>query len=177
MCLKILITFVTFVVTGGEFMRKAIAMIGIVAGIWGFVAFPALLHPGGMQSVFGMPAKLQAAAPPLPSIVQPSPASTGQVFIGRWSGRLAGDGTLEINPAPGGFNVALSVSDSSGCAGSIEGFGLRSGDTITLRTERNERVCTITIRFAGETAEVNENNCSDYHGAACGFRGTLTRED
>ena len=161
----------------GRLMRKAGGMIGVIAGILGFIAAVAPLFTNGMASAFDVPVKPQVDAPPLSSQVQSSPATAGLGIIGRWSGRLEGDGIMEIDPAPTGFKVSLRVSGPSGCVGSIEGSGPISGDTITLTKEKDGQVCTIAIKFAGETAAISENNCSDYHGAACGFHGTLKRED
>ena len=85
---------------------------------------------------------------------------------------------MEIDPAPAGFKIILRVSGPSGCIGFFESTGPLSGDKITLKKEKEGRVCTISVRFkAWDIAEINENNCSEYHGAACGFRGTLKRED
>jgi hypothetical protein len=158
-------------------MCKTGGIIGVIAGILIFIAAVAPLFTGGTASAFDVTVKSLVNAPPLSSQAQSSPATTGLGIIGRWSGRLEGDGTLEIDPAPMGFKLSLRVSGPSGCIGSIEGTGPLSGDTITLSKEKDGRVCTIAIKFAGETAAISENNCSDYHGAACGFQGTLKRED
>ncbi len=158
-------------------MCKTDGIIGVIAGILGFIAAVAPLFTSGMASAFDVPVKSQVDASPLSSQAQYSPATAGLGIIGKWSGRLEGDGTMEIDPAPMGFKVSLRVSGPLGCVGSIEGFGPLSGDTITLTKEKDGRVCTIAIKFAGETAAISENNCSDYHGASCGFHGTLKRED
>jgi hypothetical protein len=157
-------------------MRKTVGMISIIAGIFGFLAIVTMLFTGGIATASEVYLNPQMDAP-MSLQVQSSPATTGLGIIGRWSGRMVGDGIMEINPAPMGFKVEMSVSSPSGCVGSIEGFGSLSGDTITMRKEKNGRSCTIAIRFAGAMAEISENNCSDYHGATCGFRGVLKRED
>jgi len=151
-------------------MRKTGEMSSIVAGILGFIAAFAL-PAGSVGSEAEAPAKPQVDAPQ-----RPSPASEGLGIIGTWTGVPQEDRKMAIDPAPGGFKISLRVSTSSGCAGSIEGFGTRSGETLTLRQKGTAQVCIVTIRFAGETAEVSEEMCSDYHGAACGFRGTFTKD-
>lgn len=96
---------------------------------------------------------------------------------GYWRGVLEGDGEMSIKPAAGGFNVDLNVSSPSGCAGSIEGVGSVVNNVLTLTKKEGDQVCTVTIRFEGEAAEIDENNCSYYHGAACGFSGVLNRKN
>lgn len=83
---------------------------------------------------------------------------------------------MKIKPATTGFDVALSVSSPSGCTGSIEGSASLVNDVLTLTKKEDDQACTVTIKFSGDTAEVDENNCSYYHGAACGFSGTLNRQ-
>lgn len=101
--------------------------------------------------------------------------SLSQKIAGAWQGTLEGDGGMEIKVAPTGFDVTINVSDASGCSGSIDGLGTLSGNTLTLIKKEEDQVCTITARFSGDTAELNEDNCSGYHGAACGFSGTLKK--
>jgi hypothetical protein len=159
-------------------MRKTAGMIGFIAGIWGFVAGSVLMFTVSIGFASDMAAQLQVAAPPPPSQNAPFSAATGLGIIGRWSGSLEGDGRMEIDPAPTGFKIILRVSGPSGCIGFFESTGPLSGDTITLTKEKDGRVCTIAIKFkAWDIAEVSENNCSEYYGTACGFRGTLKRED
>lgn len=114
------------------------------------------------------------------NVVAPQPPQAPQgseplKIAGVWQGALEGDGGMEIKVAPTGFEVAVNVSDASGCSGSIDGLGTLSGSTLTLSKKEEDQVCTITARFSGETAELSEDNCSGYHGAACGFSGTLKK--
>ncbi|MBH2020439.1 MAG: hypothetical protein I8H91_13045 [Burkholderiales bacterium] len=109
-----------------------------------------------------------------PQTAPPAKSSSPSVS-GTWKGSLEGDGEMKIKPATAGFDVALSVSSPSGCGGSIEGSASLVNDVLTLTKKEDDQVCTVTIKFSGDTAEVDENNCSYYHGAACGFSGTLNR--
>jgi hypothetical protein len=159
-------------------MRKTVGMIGFIAGMWGFVVGSVLMFTVGIGLASDMTAQLQVAAPPPPSQNEPFSATTGLGIIGRWSGSLEGDVRMEIDPAPAGFKTILRVSGPSGCIGFFENTGPLSSDTIIMTKEKDGRVCTIAIKFkTWDIAEVSENNCSDYHGATCGFRGTLKRED
>ena len=109
---------------------------------------------------------------------QPPQAAQGSESLkiaGVWQGALEGDGGMEIKVAPTGFEVAVNVSDASGCAGTIDGPGTLSGNTLILLKKQEDQVCTITAKFSGDTAELSEDNCSGYHGAACGFSGTLKK--
>ena len=113
-------------------------------------------------------------------VVSPQPVQVAQgseplKIAGVWQGKLEGDGGMEIKVAPAGFEVAVNVSDASGCSGIIDGPGTLSGNTLTLLKKQDDQVCTITAKFSGDTAELSEDNCSGYHGAACGFSGTLKK--
>lgn len=115
------------------------------------------------------------------SVATPQPkleptTSTAPSITGTWKGTLEGDGEMNIKPTPTGFAVTLGVSSSSGCAGSIEGSASLANNVLTLSKKDDDQVCTITVKFSGDTAEVDENNCSYYHGAACGFSGNLSRQ-
>lgn len=114
------------------------------------------------------------------NVVAPQPPQAAQgseplKIAGVWQGALEGDGGMEIKVAPTGFDVAVNVSDASGCAGSVEGHGTLSGNLLTLVKKEEDQVCTITAKFSGDTAVLNEDNCSGYHGVACGFSGTLKK--
>lgn len=162
----------------GAMMRKTAGMIGIIAGIWGFVAgsVPMLTVSTGFASDIAEP--LHAVAPPLSSQNEPFSATMGLGIIGRWSSGMEGDRRMELDPAPTGFKIILHATGPSGCTGFFESTGSLSGDTITLTKEKDGQVCTIAIKFkAWDLAEVIESNCSAYHGAACSFLGTLKRED
>jgi len=117
-------------------------------------------------------------APQPPQPPQPPQAAQGSEplsIAGVWQGALEGDGGMEIKVAQTGFEVAVNVSDASGCSGFIDGLGTLSGNTMTLIKKEEDQVCTITAKFSGDTAVLNEDNCSGYHGVACGFSGTLKK--
>jgi len=107
-----------------------------------------------------------------PAAYQQSQAPAQIAHVGLW--REEGAGEMEIKPAPTGFDVSLNVA-TAGCTGEIQGSGTLSGNTLTLMKNDDGQVCTITVKFAGNTAEVSENNCLTYHGASCGFSGILKK--
>lgn len=104
----------------------------------------------------------------------PSPPTEANIS-GIWRGSLVGDGQMEVTSALHGFDIALNVSSQSGCSGEITGTGQLSGNMLTLTKKENDQICTVNIRFAGDTASIDENNCSYYHGVACSFDGTLKK--
>lgn len=115
------------------------------------------------------------AAPTVaPSLAQPTNTSAAPSISGTWKGSLEGNGQMEIKPASTGFDIALDVSNAE-CTGSIEGTGSLSGNTLIISKKEDDQVCTITIKFTGNIANIDENNCSFYHGMACGFSGTLNK--
>jgi hypothetical protein len=117
----------------------------------------------------------KSSATPQPQTALPVQSSSPSIS-GAWKGSLEGDGEMKISPAVTGFDVGLSVSSPSGCTGSIEGSASLVNDVLTLTKKEDDQVCTVTIKFSGDSAEVDENNCSYYHGVACGFSGTLHRQ-
>ncbi|MDD2722364.1 MAG: hypothetical protein PHH47_13765 [Gallionella sp.] len=106
---------------------------------------------------------------------QTSSKSTPSNIVGEWAGRLVGDGSMEIKPAATGYVVVVNVSDESGCAGSIEGSGTLSDNTMVLSKKEDDTVCKLTIKFSGNSAELTEDDCSGHHGLSCGFSGTLKK--
>ncbi|MCK7511186.1 MAG: hypothetical protein MZV70_48735 [Desulfobacterales bacterium] len=82
-------------------VRKTAVMIGLIAGIWGFVAgsVPMLTVSTGFAS--DIAASLQAVAPPA-FANEPFSATMGLGIIGRWSSGMEGDRRMEsIQHLPG----------------------------------------------------------------------------
>lgn len=130
---------------------------------------PAILfQPGSVKPV--------AIETQQPAAYQQSQAPTQITHAGLWREEWGEESwrEMEIKPAPTGFDVQLIVF-TAGCIGEIKGSGTLSGNTLTLMNNDDDQVCTITVKFAGNTAEVNEQNCSFYHGAACEFDGILKK--
>ena len=95
-------------------------------------------------------------------------------ITGTWKGALEGDGEMEVKKAATGYDVSLNVS-TEGCAGSIDGPVTLSGNTLKLVKTEDDQTCTITANINGSVAEISEDNCSYYHGMACGFSGSLNK--
>lgn len=119
-----------------------------------------------------------------------------QEHAGLWSGQGEGDITLDLTHIDGNtYGAALEtvvpISDhGGGCAGGVEGeLALTSeGGILTVENEDydsaaepspvNAKVCEIGLTFnADGTLTVEEKEgCMPYHGAACGFSGTLVHD-
>ncbi|MBJ3784214.1 hypothetical protein [Devosia sediminis] len=115
---------------------------------------------------------------------------------GLWSGQGEGDITLDLTHIEGDtYSAALEtvvpISDQGGgCAGGVEGeLDLTSdGGILSVENEEydsaaepspvNAKVCEIALTFnADGTLTVEEKEgCLPYHGAACGFSGTLSHD-
>lgn len=109
---------------------------------------------------------------------QPAAATIASSIPGSWKGSLdGGDGTMKIKLTPTGFDVALDMSGAD-CIGSINGTGSLSNNILTFsnKSDVDDQICAITIKFAGNTANIDENSCSSFHGMACAFSGTLNKE-
>lgn len=109
------------------------------------------------------------------------PAVTPQAnesISGRYSGTGEGDLDMSISEPTGDGSYQVSVSTSAErCGGSVEGEAKRSDNKLQLIAKSDgEEACNIEIAITGKTAEVNEQDgCTSFHGAACGFSGSLRR--
>ncbi|NMA96523.1 MAG: hypothetical protein GX970_00175 [Phyllobacteriaceae bacterium] len=119
-----------------------------------------------------------------------------QEHQGRYSGE--GEGQLEVDLTHiEDDRYAISIStvmpiseQGGGCAGGIDGEVLLSkkGGNFFVENEDfdpalpasgyNQRMCEISLKFSKDgTLEIEEREgCLYYHGAACGFTGTLVHD-
>lgn len=95
-------------------------------------------------------------------------------IVGTWKGELEGEGEMKIEERPNGYYLSLAVS-AGNCAGSLSGLASLSSQTLTLSKNEDGVSCSITAKFTGDLVEINEDNCTVYHGASCGFSGTLQK--
>ena len=158
-------------------------VIGIVAGIL-VPQYQEYENKRSMREELSKPAAaVESSTQPTavaPKAQEPVPSVPGSSSIaGLWRGQLEGQGEMEIKSTPDGFEVVLVVAKSAGgadCSGGMGGTtGPMIGNTLTITDKMDEKICTVRIKFSGDTAEVEEENCSYFHGAACGFDGTLKR--
>jgi hypothetical protein len=111
-----------------------------------------------------------------------SAGATGKAPVGKYSGQGEGKLSLDIKPATAGkYQVSLSTAAASAggsrCGGSVDGLGTMTGDTLLLVVDKDAGHCEVHLKFNGARtrAEIEESGCSGYHGAACGFDGTVTK--
>ncbi|MFA9202575.1 MAG: hypothetical protein ACEQSD_01065 [Flavobacteriales bacterium] len=103
------------------------------------------------------------------------PPFTPSSVIGEWEGQLTGyDGSMTVTQSGTGYQADLGVG-GSGCGGSFTGRGELKGNILKLVDPTEDYSCVITVKFETNTAQVSEDNCMYYHGAGCGFDGTLTK--
>lgn len=95
-------------------------------------------------------------------------------IVGLWRGKLEGDGEMQITASQNGFDVILDVS-ADNCAGNIEGSAQLIGKTLILHKKENDQTCIITAEFDNDHVTISEEDCTLYHGMACGFSGTLEK--
>lgn len=87
---------------------------------------------------------------------------------------------LGDSPSPKNRLIAAELDVGvKGCGGSFTGVGTVVNDRIVLRPYKPrdfDEACTITLEVdkTGESVKVTEKSCSSFHGAACGYSGTLT---
>jgi hypothetical protein len=48
---------------------------------------------------------------------------------------------------------------------------------LKLSKKDDDKVCAVSIKYSGGTAQIDEDNCSFYHGAACAFDRSMTKKE
>lgn len=115
---------------------------------------------------------------------------------GHWFGNGEGDITLDLTHIQNdiyamSINTVVPISDmGGGCAGGVDGEVIITGSTANFFVENegydanaeasgyNQRYCEIALTFNEDGTLITEERegCLYYHGAACGFSGTLTHD-
>ncbi|SMQ65347.1 hypothetical protein SAMN06295905_1203 [Devosia lucknowensis] len=132
------------------------------------------------------------AAAILPLLAVPTLAQEHEGF---WSGQGEGDITLDLTHVENdvykiSINTVVPISDVGGCAGGIDGeviltseggnFFVENEDYDPQQEEAglNRRYCEIALTFNedGTLTTEEKTGCLYYHGAACGFSGTLEHD-
>jgi hypothetical protein len=126
---------------------------------------------------------------PTPPAVAPPPPALPKVepWAGRYDMSGGGEGDVEIAPIKGStdrYRVSFAIGQK-GCMGNVEGTAVETkSGALTFTGPPSEdfdgtpRVCTIELaRKNGRSVSVNEiEGCTNWHGAACEFTGTMTRK-
>ncbi|HEY4251821.1 MAG TPA: hypothetical protein VGM87_11490 [Roseomonas sp.] len=111
-------------------------------------------------------------------------------FPGEYAGQGEGELSLRLHRLAGNrYRADITTTDAGRCAGGVDGEAEITPDGHgVLRTANEEydpnastpwlreRYCTITFRIEGRSLRLEEGDgCLGFHGAACGFTGTLQR--
>jgi hypothetical protein len=139
-----------------------------VEGYEELVSFLAAAAEGGG---FDLRDKKLSASSVSPAIVNVKPSEISGYYDGQFDG---GDGSMTITEDQGFFEVEVSVADL-GCTGSVAGTARLRANVLTITAKEDDVECIVTATFGGGLVEVDENNCSYFHGAACGFVGKLKK--
>ncbi len=116
-----------------------------------------------------------------------SSLSSAYQYDGDYSGKGEGDLSMTIITLDSEKEVqAVSLgTGSNGCGGGIAGIGSVVGNILKFQNytkEEGAENCVISVAFKDgkkgkKTATVSEGeNCSFFHGMACGFSGTLRQK-
>lgn len=107
----------------------------------------------------------------------PSPDAEHDQFGGTWTGKLEGYGRAAIeSKGDSSYHVDLTVDvPAPPCSGGIEGNAtVKSGKLVLEKSELGE-TCRIIMTPEGHSLKVTEHGCLSWHGASCGFTGSLNR--
>ncbi|KKB09703.1 hypothetical protein [Devosia chinhatensis] len=118
-----------------------------------------------------------------------------QEHQGHWFGDGEGQITLDLDHLQNdiyaiSINTIVPITDMGGCAGGVDGevsltseggnfFVENEGyDALLGESPMNQRYCEIALTFNedGTLTTEEQGGCLYYHGAACGFSGTLEHD-
>lgn len=167
-------------VLSGGVAVVAICAFAVFSGLGGNAAAQRYetYESGGIAGCYG--GGTECDDPP-PARARPAPQGGGE-FAGRWEGKTdGGNGVAEISgpDTSGRYRVQASVVSPSACSGSLEGRGTVRANVLSLSVpwpDGSQNLCRMTFSKSGNRVVVSEENCIYFHGASCGFDGTLTRK-
>ncbi len=99
-------------------------------------------------------------------------------YEGEWAGSLEGAGTVHIERQDAGDYLATVEVAHAGCTGGISGRASVVDDGARLLLSKPNvggGVCRITFEPVEGGLRLEETNCMEWHGMACGFSGTVQR--
>lgn len=121
----------------------------------------------------------------LEDMVPPPLVLTADRWSGKWTG--SGEGNLAVTIRRGtakpDYLVIDLVTAAQGCSGAVTLYGKPDGAVVLGESydpeNRDIPVCRVELSFddTGLLATEVAGPCTFYHGAACGFDGTLTRDE
>lgn len=127
--------------------------------------------------IFGC-GKDQGETKPINQPASKNPNSIGNALVGTWEGEGEGHVSMSVSPADAGdvgLKVAIQTAVPDRCSGSVEGLATVQDHRLTLTKTENGETCVIDVLFKGNSAEINENDCSNFHGFACNFSATVQK--
>lgn len=107
----------------------------------------------------------------------------GDSWVGDYAGDGDGGGTqfaVRAGRVTGTYAVTgelVGDGEAQGCAGEISGNATAAGSRLTLVVPipEDSMQCRVTFTRQGTRVQVEEENCSYFHGMSCGFSGNVSR--
>jgi hypothetical protein len=117
-----------------------------------------------------------AEAPATPTT---SASADADPWTGRWEGAALSATIRRGTAKPDYLVIDLAVGDEE-CAGAVTFYGKPDGTTVTGESyalaDPAAPVCRVDLSRNGDTLDAEEAGpCGYYHGASCGFDGSMTR--
>lgn len=112
-----------------------------------------------------------------PKAIEQTAVSQPASIIGKWKGKMHdadGSVSMDITTSNNGYNISMGAG-AEGCGGGIDGYGILTGNILMLKQKDGEDPCSIKIEFNDNVAEITEEDCMTYHGAACDFSSTVQK--
>lgn len=143
-----------------------------------------LVRVMGMRNVdliglaYALEASIAASKPPAPQNIQaPAPVAKFDIQPQLILGDYQSDTTsLSVKPGKlaGQFEAITSVG-MQGCGGEVQGVGVLDGNVLRFSPPKDadSPLCVISVTFSPEaqSASIEEQDCSGFHGVACGWEG------
>lgn len=105
------------------------------------------------------------------TLVVLSAMTNAHAFEGRYKGGAPGydQGLVIEKTGENEYQIKAQVK-TQGCTGSVEAAGTARDKTITAKDATG--VCTITLLRAGPNLQLDQKQCTGFHGGTCDFSGT-----
>ncbi len=107
-----------------------------------------------------------------PAVAPPGRGGPVMQFRGRMGG---GTGEVSLREMGNGIYYGEVSASVPGGAGEVKGDFQRRADTFVMVRPHDVAPCELTMTLRGRSLQVQEGNCSYYHGARVEFIGVLPR--
>jgi hypothetical protein len=109
-------------------------------------------------------------------VAAPSLAAEAAGFEGKYASHRGGyRQEAEIARAADGTYTVEAVVGAEGCSGLFDGVGRIEGAGLVAHITEKDDACRLVISRTRTGIKIEEDGCTNWHGASCDFNGTLRK--